>query len=141
MDDLVRWYGEQLDADAARATTAAEELGADWDYDDGYVVTRREGDMVATGSQDFLEAERGRFIAEHDPARVLRDIEAKRALLHEHRIDGWRCSTCANEETFDDDADGNREWSRGGKDFPCPTLRLIAAPYADRPGYREEWRP
>jgi len=23
----------------------------------------------------------------------------------------------------------------------CPTLRLIALPYADRPGYREEWKP
>lgn len=23
----------------------------------------------------------------------------------------------------------------------CPTARLLAVPYADRPGYREEWRP
>lgn len=27
------------------------------------------------------------------------------------------------------------------KVLPCPTLRLMALPYADRPGYREEWRP
>lgn len=24
---------------------------------------------------------------------------------------------------------------------PCSTLRLLALPYSDRPGYREEWRP
>jgi hypothetical protein len=25
--------------------------------------------------------------------------------------------------------------------FPCPTLRLLALPYADHPDYREEWKP
>jgi hypothetical protein len=25
--------------------------------------------------------------------------------------------------------------------YPCPTVRLLALPYADRPGYRDEWRP
>ncbi|WP_373305012.1 DUF6221 family protein [Streptomyces bluensis] len=24
---------------------------------------------------------------------------------------------------------------------PCPTLRLLALPYADRDGYQESWRP
>jgi hypothetical protein len=24
---------------------------------------------------------------------------------------------------------------------PCPTLRLLALPYADYPGYRQEWKP
>lgn len=27
------------------------------------------------------------------------------------------------------------------EDEPCPTKRLLASPYADRPGYREEWKP
>jgi hypothetical protein len=34
--------------------------------------------------------------------------------------------------------DARSEW---GADWPCLTLRLLALPYADRPGYREEWRP
>jgi hypothetical protein len=25
--------------------------------------------------------------------------------------------------------------------WPCPTVRLLAAIFSDRPGYREEWRP
>jgi hypothetical protein len=24
--------------------------------------------------------------------------------------------------------------------YPCATLRLLALPYADRPGYRKEWK-
>ncbi|MCZ4513497.1 DUF6221 family protein [Streptomyces sp. ActVer] len=129
MDDLVRWLGEQLDVDKARADAAAEELGPDWHYDDGFVLARREGDMVATGSQDFLEAERGRFIAAHDPARVLREIDAKRQIVRWHYrrpapkwdldgVEGFECATCDQQ-------------------FPCKTLRLLALPYADRPGYAE----
>jgi hypothetical protein len=62
-------------------------------------------------------------------------------MLAEHWLDGWSCSTCAGGEDFDEDANGDREWRRHGKDFPCPTLRLLALPYGDRPGYRDEWRP
>lgn len=25
--------------------------------------------------------------------------------------------------------------------IPCPTLRMLALPYADHPDYRQEWRP
>lgn len=133
MDDLVRW----LDEDTARATEAGEELGPDWHYDDGYVLARREGDMVATGSQDFLEVERGRFIAEWDPARVLREIDAKREQI------GW-CTEVIG------DRDLSRYEETGSlKDDPdalavmlaVETLRLLALPYADRPGYRAEWAP
>ncbi|MFI1701978.1 DUF6221 family protein [Streptomyces bobili] len=137
MDELVGWLGEQLDADAVRAMEAADEVGASWRYDDGQVLADREGDMVATGSQDFLEAERGRFIAEHDPAQVLREIDAKQKTinLHAPQVAPFShtqkgCTACSD--------NARSEW---GADWPCLTLRLLAAPYAARPGYREEWRP
>ncbi|MGW2550676.1 DUF6221 family protein [Streptomyces sp. NPDC001635] len=137
MDDLVRWLGQQLDADAVRAMGAADGLGASWRYDGGYVRGEREGDMVATGGQDFLDPERGRFIAEHDPAWVLAEIGAKRKTidLHEPQPEPFSstqkaCTACRR--------NARSEW---GADWPCPTLRLLALPYADRPGYREEWRP
>ncbi|WEO98994.1 DUF6221 family protein [Streptomyces sp. FXJ1.172] len=64
-------------------------------------------------------------VARHDPARVLRELEAKRALLGEHRTwDDGRCRTC-------------REGSRS----PCTTLRLLAVPFAGHPGYEDLWRP
>ncbi|MGZ4565945.1 MAG: DUF6221 family protein [Blastococcus sp.] len=31
--------------------------------------------------------------------------------------------------------------SHGTAAAPCPTLRLLALPYAGYPGYRDEWRP
>lgn len=135
--DLVQWLTAQLDADAEEARAAAEELGPDWYYDDGFVLARREDDMVATGSQDFLERERGAFIAAHDPARVLREVEAKRGLLALHspsEFGTWvgddddqmpACSTCGDLTVR----------------FPCKTLRLLASVYSDRPGCQEEWRP
>lgn len=138
--DLVQWLTAQLDADAEEARAAAEELGPDWYYDDGFVLARREDDMVATGSQDFLERERGAFIAAHDPARVLREVEAKRRIVEIHRVVGGfededmtdlgpGCSECGYSAEYGD---------RGGW---CETLRLLASLYDDRPGCQEEWRP
>lgn len=115
-DDLVLWLRAVLDGEADEARAAAEELGGDWYYDDGFVLARREDDMVATGSQDFLEAERGRFIAAHDPARVLREIDAKRRTL-------IRCQ----EAMF--------AASPMLVHFARQTLREMALSFSDRPGY------
>ncbi|WP_406444497.1 DUF6221 family protein [Streptomyces sp. NBC_01613] len=121
MDDLVQWLGEQLDEDTERATTAAEEDGPDWRYDGHAVVTRREGDLVAVGSQEFMEPFRGEHIAEWDPARVLREIDAKRRV-----ITGLQHLTHSEDPFVSSIADDS--------------LRLLAEPYADRPGYQESWR-
>jgi len=134
MDELVQWLRAQLDEDTARAVAAADELdgpelGAEWQYDGRYVVTVRERTMVAVGSQDFMEPKVGEHIAARDPARVLREIDAKRQILAIHRPyvsePGQACLGCA-----------------GGIEFEsCPIVRLLALPYSDRPRYREEWRP
>ncbi|GAB3817721.1 DUF6221 family protein [Micromonospora zhanjiangensis] len=62
------------------------------------------------------------------PAELLdqmaRDIEAKRRILDE----------AANYSPELEHGD-NGEWALG------MVLRLLALPYAHRPGYREEWRP
>jgi len=40
---------------------------------------------------------------------------------------GWYCDEC--------------QWDEGPVgEYPCTTLRLLAVPYADRPGYDEAWR-
>ncbi|MEU9789094.1 DUF6221 family protein [Streptomyces sparsogenes] len=67
-------------------------------------------------------------IAAHDPARVLRDIDARRSIV-------------------EDLAEALRWGERKGPDYQdgmeaCErTLKRLALPYADRPGYRAEWRP
>ena len=62
---------------------------------------------------DDAEAE---HIALNDPARVLAECAAKRAILAMHPM----CGSVAGES--------------------CRELRILAAVYADRPDYNEEWR-
>ncbi|MEU7331399.1 DUF6221 family protein [Streptomyces parvus] len=131
MNDLVQFLRNQYDIEASAAENAAAETGADWHYDSksGYVLGGRDHDMVATGSQDFLEPSAGAHIARHDPARVLREVEAKRRILAVHRPyvpePDQACLGCA-----------------GGIQFQfCPVVRLLGLPYADHPEYRDAWRP
>jgi hypothetical protein len=68
------------------------------------------------------------------PARVLREVEAKRRIIELHPL-----------VTYTDEEPGYRQILNDhtcpGRQAPCTTLRLLALPYADRPGYRQEWRP
>lgn len=134
MDDLVRWLTSQLDADEETARAAADEYGADWYYDDGFVLARREDDMVATGSQDFLERKQGVFIAAHDPARVLQEIDAKRGIVRAYE---------AAVAAFSDSGPAMANYDRltGSVSSLRGSLELLATVYADRPGYQESWRP
>ncbi|MGW3135928.1 DUF6221 family protein [Streptomyces sp. NPDC001139] len=142
MDELVGWLCEQLDEDERIARAAGHERvaptpwhGESWDDAvlDGDGLVDANGNGIAVVKGELVRA----HIAEWDPARVLREIEAKRQLLDEHQDvnDGW-CGTCV---------DGRWGYpTHGGSSpqrYPCRTLRLLALPYADRPGYRDEWRP
>jgi len=138
VDDLVAFLRGCLDEDE-RVARAAPALS--WSAEDhegrgairdsnGFCVIHDDGEL---GLVDAIH------IALHDPARVLREVESKRALIKEignyaAKIDGeWGCC-------------------HSGPDIlagRCPemkvheitALRLLAAVYSDRPGYREEWRP
>lgn len=88
----------------------------------------------------------GLHILRNDPASVLARIAADRQILALHHpdrvLENWywlerQCAEC-----------GHR-WHRWIPDTPptvigpetgCPTVRLLALPYADRPGFRDEWR-
>jgi hypothetical protein len=62
----------------------------------------------------------------------LAEVKAKRQILDEHDSYGGygeRCQTCR---------DPNDDLAAGAP-LPCPTVRLLAQPYAGRPGWREEW--
>lgn len=144
MDDLVTWLRVQLDEDEQTARDAKGEAPTEtgvWTLVDnrehragahikvvdplGYEVT--ENWEVNSRPWDTLP-----HIARHDPARVLREVEAKRRILDEivPLIDQM-------------DAQIESEWGSGlGPTGESDRLvKLLALPYADRPGYREEWRP
>ncbi|MEU3098534.1 DUF6221 family protein [Streptomyces sp. NPDC006967] len=116
MDDLVEWLRAQLDEDerTARAATpgpwrAGVRSGFDAVDGDGWTVCNASDVDVA-------------HIARHDPARVLREIDAKRRTL-------IRC-----EEAM-------LSASPMLVHFAKQTAWEMALPYADRPGYRDDWRP
>ena len=105
MDDLITWLRAQLDEDERKARPAARAIAQhDWHDVDGLCQVEWE------------------FVEHFDPARVLRKIEAERALLAE-----TICPYLGADTTT-----GRVAWL---------ALRLLALPYSDRPGYREEWRP
>lgn len=79
-----------------------------------------------------------RHVLAHDPARVLAEVAAKRALVAEHTAPPpWekQCPRCGDVE--------NQVAYEGPEPYPapCPTLRLLALPHAGHPDYRQEWVP
>lgn len=68
-------------------------------------------------------------IARYDPARVLADCAAKRAIVELHRPSDERNRWC--------------DYCKGTDhaEYPCETSRILAAVYADHPAYDEAWRP
>lgn len=127
-DDLVVWLRAQL---AYAERVARDAGGCSWD------LPAKAG--YPAGHDTRLEAEE-EHTARHDPARVLAEVDAKRRILDLHEGD-HECSTirrgvdCEGEAYEEID---NYTYVVGGD---CSTVRLLALPFADRPGYREEWRP
>jgi hypothetical protein len=61
-----------------------------------------------------------------DPASVLADIAAKRRLLKLHSAEpGQHPGFCWHDK----------------HELPCPTQRLLGAPFAAHPDYQEGWKP
>lgn len=77
-------------------------------------------------------------IARHDPARVLAEVEAKRRILD-------LASLAAQREAQKPGYDTVARLETALAKVTAPELervvRLLALPYADQPGYRDEWRP
>lgn len=143
MDDLVRWLKAQLSADEAAAEdTLTPELRAGrfrgkeiprWritKYGEG--IIDEDGGRIR--AQQIFPAEAAHVIR-HDPSRVLREIDAKRRTLALHSAPtGHGCSTT-------DKTGYNLNYDEVSPEDACTTLRLLALPYADRPGFQEGWRP
>jgi hypothetical protein len=162
MDNLAQWLGEQLDEDERIARAASHVLrdGAHWSLDEWHgreqphslIAQGTTEQPVALGhfTADPVPTEQALHIARHDPARVLRDVHSKRRIieLHSvvHREIGWLkdgqeehdeipvCSLCVPRHSHYQQREDVPQGS-------CLMVRLLALPYADRPGYREDWAP
>ena len=153
MDDQVQWLRAQLDEDERIAREAGASVGpvlgamnwrlAESGSDDGgrywRITTLAPDDTVPTvelvgsgmSGGGVHEEALGRHIVAHDPARVLREIDAKRQVLAEYEQAARYATTTWGQSN----ADQSRARTLG------KVMRLLALPYADRPGYKESWRP
>lgn len=91
---------------------------------------------VTTDSQGHPRTWDADHIARWDPTRVHDECEAKRRLIndvHHSRGDAYtqpgECAGCGTGGGYGVDIDD------------CPTLRVLAQPYAGHDDYRQEWRP
>jgi len=101
--------------------------------------------LAGSGMQGFEARDEEPWSHFGEPGRIAADIEAKRSILALHRPTeddyadqqgnlGPACRTCH------EDAE-TAGYEPAPLPYPCPTVRLIASAYRDRPGYREEWAP
>lgn len=131
-DRMAVWLRETLDAAERVAEAAARETtSADWEYqhhDNRLVATIPPRFTVA--DVDYLDPAPGKFMADNDPAAVLRRIAADRKTLAEHKLtgadfDGTRmCLACGGYNM-------NSGWGAVGYRtvWPCPTIRNLAEGY------------
>lgn len=132
-EDLVAFLRARLDEDERVARAAGWhrwQLGIMY----GTVHAPGNGKTVAMGCREY-DAE---HIARHDPARVLRELAVKRALLAEHRREGYGCSACWEQEPDSLARDGDEMTH---PDWPCLLVRRLASVYENHPDYRGEWAP
>lgn len=72
------------------------------------------------------------------PRAVLADITAKRAILAEHEESGnypHICMRCYKEPGWPES-----DWEGTMHEWPCPTIRLLAQPFAEHPDFDPAWR-
>lgn len=132
MSDLVEFLKARLDEVEQSATAASpgpwhpnaegDEIVAvdDVTVADGFALSGRQ--LRATVDH----------IVRHDPARVLREVEAKRQLLQEVWT-GMEDFAVNIEES----RDGN---DCGAREYRDQLLGILALPYDDHPDFQEAWR-
>jgi hypothetical protein len=157
---LVEFLAARLDEDEADALAAAKAAShaEHWrGSPDGDVFEGESNGYVACGPWGSELGVIGAHIARHDPARVLADVKAKRAIVELH--ESWPVMVQTPPEmTRVDPSDvtsmtfrmsqqiawlTTQEYrARFGDEPPSsPMLRALASVYADHPDYDATWAP
>lgn len=130
MTDLAEFLLARIAEDQKWARAAAKFHPTPWRLDPEVQTTMEVGRWLADASDEGVLVANGdaaaRHIVRHDPARVLAECAAKRAIVELHGQYGDPLSA---------------DYGDGAPDLAADTLRLLALPYAEHPGYRPEWSP
>lgn len=144
MESLIQFIEARLQEREEAALTAAGETHTEWTAFGPYVV-KPDGRLVAGGPVHLRGSIVMPHIALHDPAAVLRDVEATRRILRIHTVFVVRYPEHAAEPIHRDDRHclgcgfTNMEEYAVRDINDCPTLRAIATRWSDHPDYRPEW--
>jgi hypothetical protein len=153
-EDLAEWLLAQIAEDerVIRRNLGHSGLGDGGSFRDYRTYDGEDIDAA----DEYLEHFRPpRLLAECDTTRKVIGLHFHTGSLRDPRADAPTydykvdiCNECRSEWPFGKLPSG--EWGHldvwtdelgNPTMWPCMTLRLIALPYTDRPGYREEWRP
>ena len=130
MDDLVAFIRARIDEDERIARRAASDAGEHWNGEGVSLEIE-----LDDGSYETWQV--GEHTSRHDPARVLRGVEARRRIVevHEHQTFAFPepttgaqigCIVCHS--TYEDFPGG---W--------CDTLRAVASEWSTHPDYQAGW--
>lgn len=132
IDLLIEFLRARLNEREQAARQCAEVFPSTWEVADRgwtatvradepsfHVVTELDQSQVSESPSTGWLGDHLWHIAYHEPARVLRDVEAKRRIVD--AVDGLSGQ-------WYDEVEGR-------------VLKLLASVYADHPDYREEWAP
>jgi len=134
-DDLTTWLRARFDDDERVARAVRDQR---WVYRRSHDSAAEQTDHVlligdqvvgADNGDDPLTPSEAEHIARHDPKRVLAEVDAKRRILAEY------ANALNRRKQHPDMA------SAGALLTMVRVVKLLAVPYANRDGYREEWRP
>lgn len=131
---LIAFVKARLDEDEAAATAGARRLGMPWHAEPqpgtpGGLVIDELGLVATTGGRYAAE-----HIARHDPARVLREVAAKRRVLAAY-------ADCVDaSEVFREKLGTGTHMAAAAESY-ANVIRWDAAVWSDHPAYRAEWAP
>ncbi|MFF1834169.1 DUF6221 family protein [Streptomyces sp. NPDC058231] len=131
MDDLMQFLRDRLTEDEQIARVASR---PPWqrDYRAAFMHGIRDAAGRALVSDGLMKSQDVCHIVHHDPARVLREVEAKRGLLKRYEEPE---TSAALSDSF------NKLTASVERTVLIEVFRHLALTYADHPDYREEWRP
>lgn len=159
MSDLAAFIEARL-ADDERIANEATMAGQIWSQADPerYPGHIEDSAGVVVYDEGAPTGDQAAHIARHDPLRVLREVEAKRAILAEHEP-AWQavewphdqngkgdapvCPRCQNAEhdTPEDPGVLPEGFVTSYVLAPCPTLLAILSVWSDHPDYDQGWKP
>lgn len=150
-DDLLSWLTARLDETEATARAAEMDAASPWFVRGREGLVRHSGppdehykgdglwdseDCTEEWHQLCMNGPVARHVAAHDPAAVLADVEAKRAIAALHS----GAHECSTYYTLGGETQiNNSAWITDDED--CSTVQLLASCYRHHPGWRAEWAP